>query len=270
MPTEAQQRDNMVSVFNRYLLSNVIAGVDGCHIPFLEKPRGIPVGREPEKFRNRKGFWSLNAMILGGFDRRIYNINLGAPGSYHDSAVWTLSQAKAWFEVKFPQRYVLGDSAYAQSDFLMTPYSEAESRIDDNKCLFNIRHSSARVEMTENIYGMMKRRFPIVKYIRTKLRNAIRITTAAAILHNMALDCNDEVPDDDHPDCKRLKDIDDEVDELNRPIILNHLNPAERKTRAYQMRDNWRLGMDPIPTRKERGMMANHRVQAEIRRYARR
>ena len=174
-------------------------------------------------------------MILGGFDRRIYNINLGAPGSYYDSAVWTLSRAKAWFEVKFPQRYVLGDNAYAQSDFLMTPYSEAESRIDDNKCLFNIRHSSARVEMTENIYGMMKRRFPIVKYIRTKLRNAIRITTAAAILHNMELDCNDEVPDDDHPDCKRLKDIDDEVDELNRPIILNHLNPGERKTRAYQM-----------------------------------
>ena len=116
----------------------------------------------------------------------------------------------------------------------------------------------------------MKRRFPIVKYIRTKLRNAIRITTAAAILHNMALDCNDEVPDDDHPDCRRFKDIDDEVHELNRPIVLNNLNPAERKTRAYQIRYNWRLGMDPIPTRKERGMMANHRVQAEIRRYARR
>ena len=152
----------------------------------------------------------------------------------------------------------------------MTPYSEAESRIDDNKCLFNIRHSSARVEITENMFGMMKRRFPIVKFIRTKLRNAIRITTAAAILHNMALDCNDEVPDDDHPDCRRFKDIDDEVHELNRPIVLNNLNPAERKTRAYQIRYNWRLGMDPIPTRKERGMMANHRVQAEIRRYARR
>lgn len=107
--------------------------------------------------------------------------------------------------MKFPHRYILGDSAYAQSDFLMTPYSEAESCIDDNKCLFNIRHSSARVEMTENIYRMMKRRFPIVKYIQTKLRNANLITTAAAILHNMALDYKDEVPDDDHPDCKELK-----------------------------------------------------------------
>ena len=56
MPTETQQRDNMVSVYNKYLLSNVKAGVDGCHIPFLEKPRGIPVGRDPEKFQNRKGF----------------------------------------------------------------------------------------------------------------------------------------------------------------------------------------------------------------------
>ena len=152
---------------------------------------------------------------------------------------------------------------YAQLDFLMTPYSEAESRIDDNKCLFNIQHSSARVEMTENLYEMMKRKFPIVKYIRTKLRNVIRITTAAAILHNMALDCNHEVPDD-HPDCQRFKDIDDEVDELNRPIVLNHLNPVERKTRADQIRDNCRLGMDPIPIRKESGMMENHRIQAEI------
>jgi len=79
------------------------------------------------------------------------NINLGAPGSFHDSPVWTLSEAKAWFENKFPQRYVLGDSAYSQFDFLMTLYSEAESRIDDFKCLFYIRHSSARVEMTDNI-----------------------------------------------------------------------------------------------------------------------
>jgi len=60
----------MVSVFIKYLLSDVIAGVDGCHIPFLEKPCGVLAGKDPEKFRNRKGFWSLNA-ILGGFDKQI-------------------------------------------------------------------------------------------------------------------------------------------------------------------------------------------------------
>lgn len=91
--------------------------------------------------------------ILGGFDRRIYDIVLSAPGSYHDAAVWAMSRAKPWFETQVPRRFILADSAYPQTDVLMTPYPENQARQDDNKCLFNVRHSSARMEMTECIYG---------------------------------------------------------------------------------------------------------------------
>ena len=56
----------------------------------------------------------------------------------------------------------------------MTPYSEREVRLDDMKALFNIRHSGDRVEMTENIYGMLKQRFPIFKFLHFNLNNAIR------------------------------------------------------------------------------------------------
>ena len=38
-------------------------------------------------------------------DRKIFDIVLSAPGSYHDAAIWSMSRAKAWLETRFPQRY---------------------------------------------------------------------------------------------------------------------------------------------------------------------
>ena len=87
-------------------------------------------------------------------NRKIYDIVLAAPGFYHDAAVWSLSWVKAWLETRFPHRYTLGDSAYPQSLVMMTPYPVNQTQDDDSKCLFNVRHSSARMEMTECIYGM--------------------------------------------------------------------------------------------------------------------
>ena len=182
-----------------------------------------------------------------------------------------MSDARGWFETKFPRRYVLGDSAYAQSDTLMTPYPEDQSRMDDNKCLYNVRHSQARVEMTKNIYGMLKRRFPFIKFTRVNTLNAVKITTAAAVLHNMALDFADEMPVDNHPTYVEQPEVEqpsDEIDDL--PLLLvNQLNPRERRTQAVQVRDNWRREMDPSHTAKERWAMSSHRVQAEVRRRGR-
>ena len=265
MPTDEMQRKNMHDVYETYKLNNVIAGVDGCHFPFFGKPHGVPIGRDPLRFLNRKGFYSINEQVVGGYDRRIYDINLRAPGSYHDATTWLLAEPKAWFETRFPQRYVLGDSAYAQSDVLMTPYSEPESRQDDNKCLYNIRHSGSRVEMTENIYGMLKRRFPIVKCLRVDLGNAMNIIICTAILHNMALDFQDDLPNHDHPDYvadPRFEDVQVQV--------INQVPINQRRLRAQLARYNWRHAMDPNPTEKERKKMARHRVDAAVRQRQRR
>ena len=50
-------------------------------------------------------------------------------------------------------RFVLGDSAYPQSCVMMTPYQMDQIYDDHSKNLFNVRHSAARMEMTEHIYG---------------------------------------------------------------------------------------------------------------------
>jgi hypothetical protein len=166
---------------------------------------------------------------------------------------------------------LFGDSAYSLSDVLITPYPEDQSRTDDNKCLFNVRHSQARVEMTEDIYGMLKRRFPFVKYLRVDLPNAIKIIAAAAILHNIGLDWADPVPVDDHPNLLNVQEPEQPphipADHIN---IVNVLNPAARRNSAAVARDNYRRMMDPIPTDREVRKMAIHRAEAEARRQARR
>ena len=132
-------------------------------------------GRNHMTFINRKGIYSINAQIVGGLDRPIYDILLSAPGSFHDAAVWQMSQVKAYLSPLNPRHYVLGDAAYQISDHCLTPYSENEAQASFSKALFNIRHSGVRVEQTESIYRMLKRRFPIVKNIR-HIQNIIFLT----------------------------------------------------------------------------------------------
>ena len=54
-----------------------------------------------------------------------------------------------------------------------------------------------------------------------------------------------------------------QVDEL---FIQNVLNPRDRPQQGMIARENWRLSMDNHPSRDERGMMATHRVNAEMQR----
>lgn len=127
--------------------------------------------------------------------------------------------------------------------------------------------------MTENIYGMLKRRFPITKFIRSHLLNSIRIVQACVVLHNIALNYQDEVPQNNHPNYREEVEEEDnheDYDEIpaGQVHLVNQLNPRQRREQGMTARDNWRLSMDNTPTRKELVKMANHRVQAEIRRRA--
>lgn len=167
-------------------------------------------------------------------------------------------------------RYCLADSAYSLSDVLITPYPEEQSRADDNKCLFNIRLSQARVEMTEDIYGMLKRRFPILKYLRVDLHNAINIIVSCAILHNISIEWADTMPLDDHPNLLNIREPPQPPHiPLHEVNIVNDLNPAERRNRAAVCRDNYRAMMDPVASERELHRMAIHRAEAEARRQAR-
>ena len=112
----------------------------------------------------------------------------------------------------------MGDSAYAQSNVMMTPYPENQAQNDDSKNLFNVRHSAARMEMTECIYGkfqplfiydiskkhrhsgVLKKRFPYLVHMRIHLENAVKVIMCCAVLHNMTIEWKDEIGDIDQED----------------------------------------------------------------------
>ena len=83
--------------------------------------------------------YSLNVQIIGGIDRKIYDIDLRCPGSFHDARVWKFSEAKFAIERRFPRFYLAGDQGYPKSEVLITPYPDAEAEVDPDKKLFNLR-----------------------------------------------------------------------------------------------------------------------------------
>ena len=77
---------------------------------------------------------------------------------------------------------------------MITPFKRNVPDYNNDKILFNIRHSGARTEMTENIYGLWKRRFPILNCVRLHLQNAIAVIEVTEILHNISILWGDLVP----------------------------------------------------------------------------
>lgn len=77
----------------------------------------------------------------------------------------------------------IGDSGYPCGSYLFTPFIEPRNPGERN---YNISHITTRVKV-ENLFGVWKRRFPIMAYgCRMKLENILPVITATAILHNIA------------------------------------------------------------------------------------
>ena len=65
-----------------------------------------------DRFINRKGYNSLNVLVIGGFDKMIYDLMPNVPGSMHDAMAYSLSEFKPYLESQFPRELCLGDSAF--------------------------------------------------------------------------------------------------------------------------------------------------------------
>jgi nuclease HARBI1 len=87
---------------------SVIGCVDGTHLP-LKKPRNYP---EPEIFRCRKGYFSLNAQVIAGPDYKFYDVVCRWPGSTHNSRIFKNSFLNARFPNGNIEGILLGDAGY--------------------------------------------------------------------------------------------------------------------------------------------------------------
>ena len=236
MPHSDQMQETAQRMLEKFQLPRFAFAVDRMQVRFTEAPRKIPANKTKQMFWCRKQFYAINAQVVAN-DTFIYDIDVGWPGSTHDARVWNRSEVKRYIEEQ--RRFLLaGDTGYPISENLIKPYSTGEAGQDRKKRLFNRRLSGLRTVMSECIYGAWKRRFPILKNMRTDFSLSQKIIVATGVLANLARMWGDDLPEeeqeDDHTD-------DDDDDDGN--FVVQNAAPATIRLRGQIERDILKDGM---------------------------
>ena len=125
------------------------------------------------------------------------------PGSSHDSHIFKTSAIGRQLEGGhgLADGVLLGDSGYACTPFLLTPYSQPHSRSEEQ---FNRAHKTTRC-IIERTFGLLKRRFHILhSEVRMAPDRVCTIVVACFVLHNIAVNLREPEVDDvniDNEDC---------------------------------------------------------------------
>lgn len=130
------------------------------------------------------------------------------PGSTHDATIFNNSRLKVRFEsghfencmllgnagvtIEFLSYIIIvGDSAYNTRPYLLTPMLNPTTAAEN---LYNSAHIRTR-NVIERLFGVWKRRFPILAYgCRLKINNLLIVIVATAVLHNIAQIAREEEP----------------------------------------------------------------------------
>ncbi|ETL36391.1 hypothetical protein L916_11620, partial [Phytophthora nicotianae] len=186
----------------RYGLDGVVGMVDGMHVIVDQKP-----AIDGAIHFNMKCRYSFNVQIFCDEDKRIIMAYTGWPGLCADSTVFGKTPVFTRpYDFFSPREFLRGDTGYALSNYLITPYKRPASDHPDNK-VFNEVVSSARV-LNENCVGLWKNRWMSLKGIRTQLKTVSEFKfvnnhiPACVLLHNIGLDRSDEWDDASIPDAE--------------------------------------------------------------------
>ena len=129
--------------------------------------------------------WSLAGKFI--------NVVARWPGSTHDGHIFCSSHIGHQLEhTNFENGVLIGDSGYACLPYLMTPYPEPGNPPQRR---FNraLRITRSIIERT---FGILKRRFHILhSEVRITPERVCTITIACCILHNIAIDNNEPIPE---------------------------------------------------------------------------
>ena len=99
---------------------------------------------------------------------------------------------------------LLGDSGYACSPFLLTPYAQSSTRSEER---YNKAHKSTR-NLVERSFGTLKRRFHVLhSEIRMAPDRVCIIIVACFVLHNIAVRLREPEVEDDFSVCNDDFDV---------------------------------------------------------------
>ncbi|CAI6353400.1 unnamed protein product [Macrosiphum euphorbiae] len=171
---------------------NVIGAIDGCHISVK-----VP-SSEQDSYTNRKMTKSIIVQAICTSNKIFTNICVGYPGRVHDarvfknSEIFSIMQNEGPSSLFYDKYYLLGDSAYPNLSWLITPYKNY-GNLSARKRKWNYFHSQTRVDI-ELSFGLLKGRWRRLLYLNvTNISRAPNIILACCVLHNFCLVNDDEL-----------------------------------------------------------------------------
>ncbi|XP_062227479.1 uncharacterized protein LOC133925635 [Phragmites australis] len=174
-----------------------IGAIDGTHVR-----ASVTKDMEPS-FRGRKSHATQNVMAAVDFDLRFTYVLAGWEGTAHDALVLrdALERENG---LRVPQgKFYLVDAGYGAKPGFLPPFRGVRYHLNEwgnnpvqnEKELFNLRHSSLRVTI-ERAFGSLKRRFKILDDATPffPFPTQVDIVVACCIIHNWVIqDGGDEL-----------------------------------------------------------------------------
>ena len=191
--------------------------------------------KDPEVYFTKKKRYAIHCQGIVNDSSIFTSFDIGWPGSIHDARVFRNSSFyKNYSNLIQDDDYLLNDSAYPISPFLIPPFKDPTFQKHKE---FSQFHSYHRV-VVENAFGRLKARFRILKDLDVKtVKMGVLFTCCAIILHNF-LEMNMNIWEVDFND--NTDDIDDENEEDDNHIlrtsdeILKRTGQAKRNLIFYQ------------------------------------
>ncbi|XP_058122783.1 putative nuclease HARBI1 [Anopheles ziemanni] len=183
--TEDEKSEARRYFFEKMGIPGVVMCVDGSHIKI------IPPHEDPVLYYNRKGFYSLNALMICDHSKKIRYVNARFSGSNHDSFIFNNSTCMGFFEDKWRNGErmfkLLGDSAYASKPWLIKPFRNPDP--DTPESSFNLKHSRGR-SIIEQTFGSLKNRFRCIlgaRQLHYAPPKCVKIVNVCCALHNLCI-----------------------------------------------------------------------------------
>ena len=198
MPSLEERKKLEEEVFAKTGFPGSFASIDGSHVRIPQPEERHCPNNPPHHFFNRKGFYSINVMLLADHNLKIRFVSARYPGHSHDYKIYKESVLNHVLNEQFDPNYplvILGDEAYASTNVIVTPIRD-DGALSPAQKEFNLCHSKARL-CVEHTFGMLKKRMPVLlRGTLSDVSNSQAIIIACCVMHNITLllkdNCNDE------------------------------------------------------------------------------
>ncbi|XP_017466098.1 PREDICTED: putative nuclease HARBI1 [Rhagoletis zephyria] len=188
--TPEEMRRTSLTFYKITKFPGVIGAIDCTHVRIQS-----PGTDQAENYRNRKGWFSINVQTVVDAEARITNIVARWPGSTHDATIFNNSRLYRRLETgEFGNDLLVADGGYRNTEYMVTPHLNTQTAEEQ---LYNSSHISTR-NVVERSYGILKRLWPVLSMDRrVRIHTVQSIIVACAVLHNIAMNERDYVPDDE-------------------------------------------------------------------------